>query len=113
MLQIVGNWRSDILAQYESALGCDVGGRVLITRDKGPLRQFAVEPAHPRLCVHVTALRNIRYLREAFSIERRRMHEMINYRYQQLQLHPPVPHLDQSPFNRRCAEKRRIRVTLL
>jgi len=56
----------------------------LITRDKGSLRQFAVEPAHPRLCVHVAAVRNIRYLREAFFIERRRMHEIINYWYQQL-----------------------------
>ena len=81
---MVGNWRSSILAQYKSALSCDVGNRVLITRDKGSLRQFAVEPAHPRLCVHAAAVRNIRYLREAFFIERRRMHEIINYWYQQL-----------------------------
>ena len=26
--------------------------------------------------------------------------------------HPPIPHLDQSSFNRRCAEKRRLRVKL-
>jgi hypothetical protein len=29
---------------------------------KGPHSQFAVEPAHPRLCVRKAALGNIRYL---------------------------------------------------
>ena len=62
MLCIVGNWRSGILAQYKSALGCDVSNRVLIARDKGSPRQFAVEPAHPRLRVHAAAVRDFRYL---------------------------------------------------
>ncbi len=42
----------------------------MITGDKGALGQLAVEPAHPRLCVQAAAVCNIRYLREAFYIER-------------------------------------------
>jgi len=41
-----------------------------ITRNERPHRQFAVEPAHPRLRVHAAVVRNIRYLRVAFFVER-------------------------------------------
>jgi hypothetical protein len=70
MLQIVGNRRAGILAQYKSAPYRDVCNRVSITRDERPHRQFAVEPAHPRLRVHAAMVRNIRYLCEAFFVER-------------------------------------------
>jgi len=84
MMCIIWNRRVGILAQYKSALCCDVGNRVSITRNERPHRQFAVEPAHPRLRVHAAVVRNIRYLREAFFVERRRMQEIISYRSQQL-----------------------------
>ena len=70
MMCIVWNRRAGILAQYKSALCCDVGNRVSITRNERPHRQFAVEPAHPRLRVHAAVVRNIRYLRVAFFVER-------------------------------------------
>ena len=70
MMCIIWNRRAGILAQYKSALCCDVGNRVSITCNERPHRQFAVEPAHPRLRVHAAVVRNIRYLRVAFFVER-------------------------------------------
>jgi hypothetical protein len=36
----------------------------------GRIANSAVEPAHPRLRVHAAMVRNVRYLREAFFVER-------------------------------------------